>query len=185
MRPSSPSDPNAPYRAAIASLVDCSFLPDEPAEQPENHNATHHNSPFAELSSRRAFSSNPPRAVADAGPSSASAVNIGNIRQYFLQMGHSNTDRLKNEVINNRLNSANLDAETLLSAIQSVYNINRPLPENMTISRQERAEVIYRLAGIITNRSGFLEAMKNAAQNSHNDPDELIKNVLRHIRNID
>ena len=183
MRPSSSSDPNAPYRAAIASLVDCNFFKDEQAEQPDVAHASYEHSPFVGLSPRGASSSNDPSAIADAGPSSASQVSVGTIRQYLLEMGHSNTSRLKDNVVKNRLNLSNLSAETLLRAIQYAYDINRPLPENFTVSRNDRAELIYRLAGIITNKSGFLQGTKDAAQNSNNNPEKLITNLLQHIRN--
>ena len=184
MRPSSSSDPNAPYRAAIASLVDCNFFADGQAEQPDAAHTTPHDSPFAEISPRRASSSNSANAIADASRSSASNVNIRTIKQYLVEMGHTNIDRLKDKVIQNRLDLSNLSAKTLLSAIQFAYDINRPLPENLTISREERAELIYRLAGIITNKSGFLEGTKAAAQNSNNNSEKFITLLIQYIREL-
>ena len=184
MRPSSNSDPNAPYRNAIASLVDCTFLTNENAEQNEIDHTTYPHSSLAELSPRGASSSHPAHVVEDAGPSSASQVNIDTVRQYLLEKGHSNTNYLKDRIVNNRINSANLDPGTLLSALQFVYDIRRPLPEGMTVSREDRAELIYRLAAVITNKSGFYEGTKVAAQNSNNDPEKLITNFLQYMRDL-
>ena len=114
MRPSSSSDPNAPYRAAIASLVDSNLLADEPGEQANTANPAYPSSPFAGLSLIRASSSNPSNAVADAGPSSRSNVHINLVLEYLHEKGFI-YDNLKFTTILMRLNSANLSAETLLT----------------------------------------------------------------------
>ena len=182
MRPSSSSDPNAPYRAAIASLVDCNFFTDEHAEQPDTHSAASQHSPFAELSPRRASSRHPSNALADRGQSSASPVTIESVLEYLSERGRES--QLVYGTINNRLNSSNLSAATLLSALKAAETVNYPLWATLSVSAYERAELINRLGGIVTIGGGFKKGIKTAVQNSNNDPEQLIANVLQYARNL-
>ena len=184
MRPSSPSssDPNAPYRAAITSLVDCNFFTDVHAEQPDTHSAASQHSPFAELSPRRGSLSNLPSAITDAGPSSASQVTIGTVLEYLSERGRG--CQLVYGTINNRLNSANLSAETMLTALQISHTENHPLLTSLGVNPYERSELINRLDGIVNIKSGFRQEIKTAVQNSNDDPGQVITNLLQLIRLI-
>ena len=182
MRPSSSSDPNAPYRAAIASLVDCNFFKDEQAEQPDVAHASYEHSPFVGLSPRGASSSNPCHAIEDRGASSASQVTIETVLEYLSERGRGS--QLVYGTINNRLNSSNLSAATLLSALKAADTTHYPLWATLGVSAYERAELINRLSGIVTNGGGFKKGIKAAVQNSNNDPEQLIANVLQYGRNL-
>ena len=185
MRPSSSSDPNAPYRAAIASLVDCNFFADEQAEQPNVANTTHQHSPFAELSPRRASSSREPSAIADAGPSSAAHVTIDTIKDYLREKGNLDSDlSLKDTTIENRLNSTNISAKTLFDAIKIACNPDHPLLSTLSINPYQRYELINRLGRIVSYKQGFRQEIKSAMQKSNNDPEQLIANILNHLRNL-
>ena len=182
MRPSSSSDPNAPYRAAIASLVDCNVFPDEHAEQADSANTTHPHSPFAELSPRRGSPSIPPSAITDAGPSSATSITIDTVLEYLREQGR--VSNLVYRTINNRLNSSNLSAATLLTALKAAYDTHHPLWATLGVNEYERYELINRLDGIVSHCAGFNKGVKAAAQNSNNDPEQLIANLLHYVRNL-
>ena len=185
MRPSSSSDPNAPYRAAIASLADCNFFTDEQAEQPDTHNAARQHSPFAGLTPRGASSSNDLSSVADAVPPSASQVTIATIKDYLRDKGHLHSDAsLKDTTIENRLNSTNISRETLLNAIKTACNPDHPLLATLSINPYERYELINRLDGIVSHKQGFRQEIRSAMQKSNNDPEQLIANILNHLRNL-
>ena len=183
MRPSSPSssDPNAPYRAAITSLVDCNFFTDVHSEQPDTANTTHQHSPFAELSPRRACSSNPSNAITDAGPSSASQVTIGTVLEYLSERGRG-CDNLRYGTVLSRLQSVNLSAETLLTALKAAFDADHPLLATLGVNPYERSELINRLDGIVNIKSGFRQEIKTAAQNSNDDPEQVITNLLQLMR---
>lgn len=184
MHPSSPSssDPNAPYRAAIASLVDCNFLHDEQQEQPDVANSAYQFNPFAELSPRRASSSNPSSTIANTGSSSASHATISTVLDYLAERGRGG--QLVYGTINSRLNSTNLSAETLLSALKVTDDANHPFLAAMGVNDFERSELFKRLDGIVNNSSGFKKGIKEAVKNSNNDPQKLLENILYYVRNL-
>ena len=185
MRPSSSSDPNAPYRAAIASLVDCNFFANEQAEQPDVANAAYEHCPFNELSPRRVCSSDPSHVISDAGPSSASNVTVDTIKDYLRERGHVHGDlSLKDTTIEKRLNSTNISIETLLTAIKIACNPDHPLLATLSINPYERYELINRLDRIVSHKQGFRQEIKSAMQKSNNDPEQLIANILNHLRNL-
>ena len=185
MRPSSSSspDPNAPYRVAIASLVDCNFFANDPPEQLETSHPTSQQDAFEELRPRRTTHSLVPGASADIGTSTAAPITISTIGQYLLEKRLVN-NLLIESTIQNRLNQGNLSAETLLAALKIVDNPSHSLLARLGVIDQERAELIYRLAGITSNSAGFRIAMRTAAQNANNDPNQLVAAVLEHIRNL-
>ena len=185
MRPSSSSspDPNAPYRAAIASLVDCNFFADDPTEQLETSHPTSQQDAFVELRPRSTTPSLVPGASAEIGTSTASPITVRTIRQYLLEKRLVNNFLLES-TIQSRLNVGNLSAETFLAALKIVDDASHPLLARLGVRDQERAELIYRLAGITTNTAGFRIAMRTAAQSANNNSDQLIANILQHIRNL-
>ena len=183
MRPSSSSDTNAPYRAAIASLGDCNVFQDQPDEQFDTTNSTHQHSPFAELSPRFASSSRDLNAIADTGLSSASNVTFGTIRNYLREKGHQ-CNELTKTTFKNRLNSANISAETLLTALKFAYDFNHPLLATLNVNSYERSELINRLVVIASFQHGFHNKIKAAFQNANDDPEQLIVNITHYLRNL-
>ena len=182
MRPSSSSNPNTPYRAAIASLVDSNCLPDERAEQADTANTAHAHSPFIGLSPKKASSSNPSNVIANAGSSSTSQITVDTVLGYLREKGHP-CDNLKYVTIVNRLNLTNLSPDTLLTAIEAMHNAGHPLLTTLGINPYERYELINRLAGIVTRRFDFRGGIIPAIGHSNNDPKQLITNLVNHIRN--
>ena len=185
MRPSSSSspDPNAPYRAAIASLVDCNFFADEPTEQLQTSHPTSHQDSFSELRPRGTTQSLVPGASAEIGTSTASPITVSTIQQYLLDKRLVNYFLTESTILN-RLNSVNLRAETLLAALKIVNDASHPLLARLGVRDQERTELIYRLAGITANTAGFFIAIRMAAQNANNNPYQLVAAILQHIRNL-
>ena len=183
MRPSSSYDANAPYRAAIASLGNCNVFENEQAEQPDTANTTHQHSPFAELSPSRACSSNPCHAIADAGPSSVSDITISTVCQYLREKKHLFSP-MSNGTILTRLDSVKLSPETLLAALKTAHDANDPLLANLSINNSERAELISRFIGILTRKQGFHKSMREVIQNSNNNPEQLIENLIHYMRSL-
>ena len=184
MRPSSSSssDPNAPYRAAIASLVDCNFFVDDGAEQPETVAANSQQTPFTGLNPGPIVAqSNRPNTTSEVGTSTASPVTVGTIQQYLHEKGYPDS-RLMDLAIRIRLNSANLSAGTLLSALQITHDANHSLLASLSVSNQEREILISKLVGILINTTGFRGEIKNICQNCNNNPNYLIANLLQYLR---
>ena len=166
----------------MTSLVDCHFFADEQAEQPDRAPATRQHSPLAELSPRsRAQSADPGARAEVAGPSTDADVGLYTIQRYLRQQGHERKDFLKYNATQSRLDSVNLSAETLLTALKAAYDANHPLLVTLGVSAYERSELIDRLAGIV-NRRQFGAKIKSAVQSAHNDPDQLIENLLAYAR---
>ena len=182
MRPSSSYEPNAPYRASTPVLID--FFAKEAAEQQERANASTPYSLFAGLSPRGASPSNRSDASVDAGTSSASPVTVSSLRSFLRSKGCPAGHHIHEGTIQSRLNSANLSAETLLTAIETAHDANHPLWATLSINAYERSELMNRLGGIVTNSGGFKKGIRAAAQNSNNDPQQLIANILHYLRNL-
>ena len=181
MRPSSSADPNAPYRAAMTSLVDCNFFTDEQTEQTNSANTTRQDSPLTALSPRTASSSNAHNALATTNRLSAPEITVGSVLEYLRHQGHPCDDLMYATIIN-RLESANISAETLLTATKAAYDAEHPLLANLNVNAYERSELINRLGGIVTRRQGFRAELKSAIQSADNNPGQLIANLLRYIR---
>ena len=183
MRPSSSSDPNAPYRAAIASLVDCNFFADEQAELPDIAYTARQHSPFAELSPTTPFLSNDTSPIANAGQSSASHVTIDTMKNYLRAKGYRCTQMMDTTLID-RLNSANLRVETLFAAIKTVHNADHPLLATLNVNVSERYDLINRLVVIASASYGYHSRIKAAIENNNNDPEQLIANILNYVRSL-
>ena len=80
--------------------------------------------------------------------------------------------------------SANLSAETLLTALKTAYDTDHPLLATLSVNAHERSGLISRLAGIVTNTGGFKKGIKAALHNSNNNPEQLIINILNYLRNL-
>ena len=204
MHPSRPSssDPNAPYRAAIAALAGHPIDQQEfnhpqpaPAQYQQNAheglpprrngNRDHLNQIAHQLGSgvRVAMEIMTPRtmpaATLDVATSSAAPVTVDTIRQYLSGIGHHGK-YMADATIQGRLNGANLSTETLLAAIQAAHNPNHPIWAAMGASEFEREAVFSRLSGIVTNKSGFRDLLKTLVRNANNNPEQLIVNLLQY-----
>ena len=145
--------------------------------------------PFAALAARPDASRTRPDAATETGgsPSTAADVTVETIAQYLLTKGYTYSEFLNDTVIQDRLNSTHLSAETLLNAIKIMQShpVNDPLLASLGVrSRTERGEIIYRLIGIIINRSGFRPGMQAAARNCEDNPHKLITGILAHVRKV-
>ena len=185
MHPStaSSSAPNAPYRTKIPEFID--FFANERVEQPERVNANHQQSAFSGLSPRSEANSAAIGATSHVAESAIDTeVTLYTIQRYLRQNGYAHENFLKYKIAQNRLDSANLSAKTLLDAIKIVEGANQPLLTRLGVSQEESIDLIYRLAGITTNTAGFRPPIRAAAQNANNNPDQLVAAILQHIRNL-
>lgn len=182
MHPSPFSNSNAPFQAAIASLVDCNILHDRQEEQADTTLTTQQHSPFAELKPRRASSTKSPSAIPKPRASLALHATIDEIKDYLRQLGLQ-CDDLKYKTIINRLDLTNLSAETLFNAIKTANDANSPLLANLAVNGYERSELINRLAETVARRYGFREGIRAAIDNSNNNPHQVIINLLDYLRN--
>lgn len=206
MHPSRPSstDPNAAYRDAIAAFADNRIAEQEDHTDGESRYDAAMNQPnsLAPLNPRRHTNqdrlnviahnlgsgvrvamemmahSATPSTTTDVATSSAPPVTVDTIRQYLSEIGHHGK-YLEDETIHRRLNGANLRTETLLAAIQTAHNPNHPLWEALGASEQAREAVFSKLAGIVTNKSGFRDSMKNLVLIANNNLEQLIANLLQ------
>ena len=183
MHPSSPSssDPNAPYRAAIASLVDCNFFADERVELAETAHPTNQQDPFVGLSQRGMPQRFPTNRTAEATPSSAASVSIDTIRQYLREKGYRDCNLL-DETIETRLEVANLSAATYFSAMQILHTPGHPLSVDLGLRHEEIGSLIYKLSGIFTRKNGFTQSLKRITLNCNNNPVLLLSKLLENVR---
>ena len=212
MQPSRPSstDPNAPYRHAIAALADNridgqELYPDESRDRPGQNQANR----LAELNPRRTINrdrlntiarniashvdfatqlianNSIPTATAttEATVSSASSITINTVCQYLHDKGYVDRN-MADAAIQNRLNSVNLSAETLLTAIETVDNANHPLWATLQANDFERAELIHRLARMATIPQAFRPGIRAVIQNSNNNSEQMIANFLDYLRRL-
>ena len=184
MHPSSPSsfDPNAPYRAAIASLVDCNFFADEGSERVETAQPPNQQDPFVGLSHRGMTQSNRSDTTAEATSSSAAPVTVDTIRQYLRDKGYKDSN-LIDETIENRFDTANMSEQTYFSAIEILHTPDHPLLANLGLRKEEIATIIYKLTGIVTRKNGFTQSLKRITQDCDNNPAQLISKLLENVRN--
>ena len=191
MRPSSSSssssDPNAPYRDAIARLADCNFFA---PEAPEQADATHWLKPFQPLQPSQPFAALSPRSSTDRtdlttmthpAPSSYAPVTTSFIQQYLTAMGYGE-HFLRDSIIKNRLDSGNLSAQTVFNALQIAHDPNHPFFFDSPLNISQQMTLINKLVGIFINASGFRKFIQTAARNSNDDPYQLIREILRFIR---
>ena len=181
MYPSRPSftDPHAPYRATTPTLID--FFAKESAEQQEIADANTQQNPIARLAPTETPKTTLSSAIAHVGSSAAPPVTIITIQRYLLEKGYVANSFLLDETIQYRFNAANISAQTLLSALQIAYEADHPSLARFGLSDNERSIVIKRLAGMTQHGSKFRQTLK-AAQNSNNNPEQLIANLLELIR---
>ena len=206
-------DPNAAYRDANAAFADNRVYEQEEKPDDALHYDAAQNVPnlLAERNPRRTTNqdrlnniahnlgsgvrivmewmtpSTFPPPVTDAATSSASSVTISTIRNYLREKGYTNPEwvcqGLSEANAQNRLDSANVSAQTFLTALQIAHTINHPLLERLRVSDEELKGLIARLTGIVMTKAGFRPSIKTLVLNAHNNPDQLIANVLEYVRN--
>ena len=180
MRPSSSSDSSAPHQTTTPVFID--FFAKEAAEQQERTATIGQQSQFAALNPRGTSSISRPDVNADAGPSAHLPVTVSTIRNFLLAKQHPDSQLIYDDTVRERLNEGNLSAETLLIALQTVHDANHPLLARLGVNDQEQRELVARLSGIVTNRSGFLPPIKKLVVQANNNPDQLIAAILEYLR---
>ena len=108
-------------------------------------------------------------------------ITLRTIRQYLRQKGYS-TRCVTAESIQSRLASVNLSVAVLLIALQTVHSCNHPVLRALNVSAYEQEALIFRLSGIVINKSGFRQAIQTCVLGANNDPNRLISNILQLIR---
>ena len=112
-----------------------------------------------------------------------SRITVKTIRQYLHQKGYS-TRSVSAKSIQSRIDSVNLNVAVLLIALQTVHDCNHPILRTLNVSEYEQEALIYRLSGIVINKSGFCQAIRTCLLRANNDPNRLIRSVLQLIRGI-
>ena len=184
MYPSRPSSTNSnpSYRATTPTLID--FFANEREEQRVRADAHPQPTPLAELGPRRTTPDTVARVMENVGPAVAPRVTIVTIERYLLERGFLASSFLKDETIMRRLNAANISAETLLTAFKAAFDADHRLLATLGVHPHERYQLITRLGGIVTSNGGFKTGIKTAIQDSNNDPEQLIANVLHYMRDL-
>lgn len=186
MRPSftGSTDPNAPYRAAIAALADGNVFANPHAESSETSHPMHPHTAFAGLNPRNqsGSASNASVPVASASTSSTPLVTISALKRYLSDKGHWDADALRLVTVMNRLSKMHLSPQTLYDALEILHQAHHPLCAELNLSNQEIIELKHRIAGIVTNKGGFMLPMQTIFQNCNNNPKQLIIDVLTYMR---
>ena len=186
MHPSSSSsassfDPNAPYRAAIESLVHCNFFTD--TSPSEIAAAVMLPPPFVELNPRPLAHMNTthhcPMMAQEPPPAS---VTVSTLRQYLLAIGRATNSNMVDATIQNRLDAGHISAQTLLLALQTAHAADHPIWQSLQAKKRERQIVLTRLAGIVSHSAGFNPTTKACVQQSQNDAFQLIRLMLCYLR---
>ena len=208
MHPSHPSytDPNAPYRAALAALagnpIDSEeYNQSEPAPAEYAHNVHEGLPPRRNVNRDRLnliahnlgagvgvameMIAQRERAAAqtEMATSSRAYVTVDTLRQYLSETGHRG-EYMADETIESLLRQSNVSTETLLTALQTAQNLNHPLWANLGANTRQRARVFAKLSGIVNNKSGFRYPMKDLLLNANNDPNQLIAVLLQYVRSL-
>ena len=212
MHPSRPSstDPNAPYRAAIAALGG-NFSNEQEVGQTQPVPAQYQQNAHEGLVPRRNVNRDRLNQIARhlgsgvgvalammtpeqarpenvAGPSNAGVVStqvaanphttVRDIQQYLRAMGYSDIN-MRDEAVQLRLNSANISADTILAALQTLHDANHPLLVSLNVRNNARLKLINRLVGLLNRIQGFRPEIRSAIQRANNNPDQLIANLLQ------
>ena len=211
MEPSRPSstDPNAPYRHAIAALADNRIYGqqvqldgeahDEPGHNQANMlagisprrtnnrdrlNALAHNfDPSVAIAMQQIENSSTPTSTTEATTSSTSSITISTICHYLRKNANVYSTMAEGS-IQNRLKSINISVETFLTALKEAYDADHPLWANLQVNHSERFELISRFIGIVTRPQGFHPSMRRAIQNSNNNPEQLIEKFIHYMLSL-
>ena len=162
MRPSS-TNPN--YRATTPTYIDFFENERRRAEQPS--------SPSASQAPILPGYSGPERA--------AQRTTLNAIKQYLATNGYTG-EFLADATIELRLSRINIQVDTLLTALHIIHDPNHPYLAELNVRDKDRNEMAYRLIGILMRSGGFTKGVRDAAQNSNNDPNALVRNFLAFSR---
>ena len=187
MRPSSTcsTDPNAPYRDAIASLAEGNVFANTHPDSSETSHPSHPQTPFAALNPRNrgGSASNASDPVASASTATPQ-VTISGFRDYLRAMGYQDADAVRLVTVMNRLNRTDLRPQTLYDAMRILHQANHPLLTELNLTTQELRELQHRIAGIVTNKGGFMVPMQKIFHECNNNPKQLIIDMLAYVRRV-
>ena len=110
-----------------------------------------------------------------------SQITTRDIQQYLRAMGYGNS-HIADQTIRIRLDSANISAETYLSALQILQDGNHPLLASLGMRDKVRNMVIAKLVGIVNSLQGFRPEIRSAVLGANNSPDQLIANLLTYTQ---
>ena len=184
MQPSRPPfpDSNASFRPTTPTLIDFFANENERTEQYESVDAIVQPTPFDELGTR-ALDLSVASASASTASSLASPFTIQMLRESIPEIsGHFGRNHLKDATIHNRLQTANLSVETLVSAIQMLSNPDSPIFATLGISNTECNAILYRLRGIVTYKAGLRDELRKVVRSADDIPEQLIVAILRYVR---
>ena len=185
MRPSSASstsDPNAPYRDAIASLSDCNFLTEDDAANASATDAPRTRAPLEELNPRQRTHHAGPSTTTDVGPSATAQVTIATLRQFITNKGHRRSHLLRDKTIHERLNGANLSARTFLAALEIIHDPHHALLTALAVTETERQTLITRFVEIMNNSLGFNASTRALALSASDDATQLVSRFVAYLR---
>ena len=181
--PGSPSDKNAPYRAAIQALAaGYGYVPSDHTDNDSNASASaasphalHHEDRLTEL----AQTGNRPAASS----SSSRSATLAEIVEALRRAGIVYKRTVFEDTLCSRLQMMGISTTTLLAAIKIACSTHHPVMRSLNSNRDEAITVINELASMI-NYAGAKPHIATAANNSDNDPARLIANILETIRTM-
>ena len=179
MRPFS-SDPNAPYRDAIASLSDCNFFREDDAANATD--APRAPAPLDALNPRQRTHHTGPSGTSDGGPSAPPQVTIATLRQFISSKGHRRSHLLRDRTLHERLNGANLSARTFLTALEIIHDPHHTLLTALAVTEAERQTLVSRMVEILNNALGFNASTRALVLSANDDADQLISRFVAYLR---
>ena len=179
--PGSPSDKNAPYRAAIQALASgYGYVPNDHTDNdgtaspssasPHAHHPDDRLTELAQTRSRRVASS-----------SSSRTANLADIVEALRRSGIHYKRTVFEDTLLSRLETLEISINTLLSAINIARSAHHTAMQSLNANPDETLAVIGELASII-NYAGAKPHTVTAAKNAENDPARFVANILESIR---
>ena len=181
MYPPRSSSPD-PYRARTPQLID--FFARAEAAQTELAGSNTQLEPFAPSSAHAGPSGTIPLSSAEFVAAEAPQVTVTTILEYLRENSSREYRFLMHETIRLRLQSGRLDPATFLTALKTVHTANHPTLTRLGVNAREQEAIKHRLIGILTNSALFRPPMRNACIAAHNDPEQLIGNLLEYQRSL-
>ena len=116
---------------------------------------------------------------------SAPRLSVDAIPQYLSTLGYApRRGFLADATIGHRLIEGGLSVETYLAALNIAHTPNHPVLARLGVSTSDREALMYRLAGIAVNRSGFRHEIRGVTQQCNNNPNQLIYVILQYVRGL-
>ena len=120
------------------------------------------------------------------GPSGNTALHreaaIRTIRQLINATGMPHRTQLSDNVILNRLASANLRPDTFIAAMQIAQTPDHPTLISLNASALERNDILCFLVDVMNYRHGFNQMTRDAGHAANNNPNDLIAAILLGMR---